>query len=112
MPKQNTILLELGKQTGEQVLEQLETAKAAEVVLTIRSQHQLLCNGMPPDFQLRVELPPEAYGPWRRPAGLPVLTCALEHCHCPSCRQSALQGASWRPTVPGPTSTTQSPPRS
>ena len=55
------MILEFGKQTGNFVQEQFETAKLMELALTIRIQHSQLSLGMPGHCQLIVSAPDESY---------------------------------------------------
>lgn len=43
------------------MVEQYDTAKAPEILHTIRGQHALICLGMPDHCQLQVDVPPESY---------------------------------------------------
>lgn len=51
--------MEFGRQTGVPVVEQYDTAKAPQVLHTIRAQHALICLGMPDHCQLQVDVQPE-----------------------------------------------------
>ena len=55
------LILEFGRQSGVSVVEQYETAKAPELLLTIRTQHALITLGMPEHCQLVADAPPEGY---------------------------------------------------
>mmetsp|Transcript_1510 Transcript_1510/g.1926 ORF Transcript_1510/g.1926 Transcript_1510/m.1926 type:complete len:785 (-) Transcript_1510:29-2383(-) len=73
MPKSGMLLLEFGRQTGVPIVEQYDTAKAPEILHTIRGQHALICLGMPDHCQLQVDVAPEAELP---PKQLPPIGIA------------------------------------